>query len=268
MVVIINNKDIYPYYYKNKCHKCFSNKIIHQTWKHNNLNDKQIQLTNTWKQQYPDWEYKYWTDDMLDDYVKIEFGPVYRMWSTLTPFIKKIDCIRYMWLYTYGGIYADFDIKSLQSFEKLLDFPDAAYIPVDNFKINWKKDKDMASPALMASSSKHPFWLLMIRYICQYHYLLVKNATGPIAISNVILICYNYKKKLPFDLIFLKENKFGLGWLKSIFKKYTYHINTNDWDDNITTQTPNYNHEAIDWLNNKIENECGYDFYNFFIDNI
>ena len=268
IAVIINNKDIYPHHYKNKCQECFSHKIIHQTWKHHNLNDKQKKLVNTWKKQYPDWEYKYWTDDMLDDYVKKEFGPVYQMWSRLTPFIKKIDCIRYMWLYTYGGIYSDFDLKSLKSFEKLLKYPDAAYIPVDNFKINWKKNKDKASPALIASSSKHPFWLLCVRYICQYHHLPVKNATGPIALANVVLLCYNYKKTLPFDLIFLKENKFGLGWLKKIFRKYTYHINTNDWDDNTTEQKPNYNQEAINWLNNKIKKECGDDFYHYFINNI
>ena len=265
--ITIINKDIYEYNYTIKYKNGFKDKIIHQTWKHNNLDTKQKKFINSWKNNFPNWEYKYWTDDLLDEYVIKEFNEVYNMWVNLNPFIKKIDCIRYMWLYTYGGIYSDLDIKCLKNFEHLLQYPNAAYIPVNDFRMNWKKNTDNASPALIISCSNHPFWLLCIRYICSYHHMKVKIATGPIALTNVILICYNYKKKLPFDLIFLKENKFGIGW-KKFLKKYTYHINTNSWDDQTTKQKFKYDKNAITWLDNKIKKKCGKDFYNYYLSNL
>jgi len=92
-------------------------KIIHQTWKDDNLaTHSSIALSSRQKIQkyHEDWEYRLWTDFDIDNFienvVKSEMPHFYHIYNQLPLKIMKIDFVRYLWMYFFGGIYLDLDI--------------------------------------------------------------------------------------------------------------------------------------------------------------
>lgn len=240
-------------------------KIIHQTWKTHELTNKQLKLTNTWKTNFPDWKYKLWDDNEIDLYVKENFSELYDMWNSLDPFIKKIDSIRYMWMYHMGGIYCDFDMICYSNFENIIQ-KSSAYLLVTDFNLNWNKDKDKASPSLIISNKGNPVWLFMLRYICKVGYKDVQRSTGPKSLTN----CIRYINKLNLDcnITYLREHKFGIGLDYGTFNKYTKHYNHTVWkhgDQDKETFKPE---KAIKWLDEEIKNKCGEVKLNNFLSSI
>ena len=89
--------------------------LIHQTWKNTavstygniNLGTKS---QNSWRKEYPDFEYILWTDEKFEKYLESlnnhEWSQTY---YSLDQKIKKIDFLRYIVLYTQGGVYSDLD---------------------------------------------------------------------------------------------------------------------------------------------------------------
>lgn len=229
-------------------------KIIHQTWKTHDLSEKQVKLTNTWKKNFPDWKYKLYDDNDIDVYVKEKFPELYDMWNSLSPFIKKVDSIRYMWMYDMGGIYSDIDIECYSNFENIIK-NSSAYLMVTNFNLNWRHNTDRASPSLTISNKGNPVWLFMLRYICKVGYKDVHISTGPSSLSNCIT--YINKLDLNYDITYLKENKFGIGFDFGVFNKYTKHYNHTVWKRGQQDKESLNTDRAIKWLDEEIKNKCG-----------
>tara|TARA_Y100000389_G_scaffold23053_1_gene19690 strand:- start:2204 stop:2974 length:771 start_codon:yes stop_codon:yes gene_type:complete len=205
-------------------------KIIHQTWKTMDLNKEQQIVSDSWKNMYKGYEYILWTDESIENFVHTNFYWYLPTWNRLDPFIKKIDCIRYMWMYVYGGIYSDIDMKCLKHFDfEHKDYHGAAFIPATNTRVNWRKDANTASPALLASYPRHDFWLHMLEYISQNYERPVLKATGPCGLGNSLV---SYMKKDYDDrqtVVLLNETKFGLGFCKRLAYKYAYHYEAGTW---------------------------------------
>ena len=56
-------------------------KIIHQTWKDDNLPKAFQLLSETWREMLPGWEYRLWTDYMNREFVRTHY----------TDFLEKFD---------------------------------------------------------------------------------------------------------------------------------------------------------------------------------
>jgi len=133
-------------------------KIIHQTAmadksKWNPIWEK---CQKSWKEKFPDFEYKMWTDEDLDEFIKTNYKDFYdTVYSKYDKNIKKIDAARYFILYQYGGMYADMDFECKKNFWD--------QIPQDKVSI-----AESATPgeqyqnALMISPKGEPFWLDVI----------------------------------------------------------------------------------------------------------
>jgi len=137
--------------------ECSIPKIIHQTaprdeskwkgiWKH---------CQESWRRNFPDWEYRMWTDEDLDELIRTKYEWFYDTYSNYPKNINRFDAARYFILYEYGGIYADMDYQCLKNFEHLIPKckASAAESPFDNETYHEKYQN-----ALMASPPKHPFW--------------------------------------------------------------------------------------------------------------
>jgi FkbM family methyltransferase len=94
-------------------------KIIHQTWKTEQVPSEWTAFAESWKQHHPDWTYRLWTNADGAEFVE-QFYPQFKdtYWSYQYD-IQRADAIRYLIIYHYGGIYADLDFECLQSFESL-----------------------------------------------------------------------------------------------------------------------------------------------------
>jgi len=196
-------------------------RILHQTWKTADLSPKQRQLRRSWQQHYPKWEHVLWTDDMMEAYVQDQWHWYLPVWRQLVPFIKKVDTVRYMWMYDIGGVYADLDMECMAP----LQLTNGAYIPVGLRSVGWRYDKDEASPAFLASNPGNPVWLFVLRYIATNGHRAVMKATGPIALANVLLGLKNVSN---LDITLLSETAMGLGPFKFL-GRFAHHENHGTW---------------------------------------
>ena len=96
-------------------------KIIHQSWKTTDLStygNSAKKSQESWKKIYPDFEYKFWTDNDIVDYMKNQPHVYQRAFDDLDQNIKKMDFFRYLILHEYGGIYSDMDFIANQRIKK------------------------------------------------------------------------------------------------------------------------------------------------------
>lgn len=94
-------------------------RIIHQTWKTEAIPEKFRAWIRTWRAKNPDWEYRFWTDRELLEFVDRmypEWLPLYCSWDLG---VRRADAARYMLLDHFGGVYADIDAECVTSFEPL-----------------------------------------------------------------------------------------------------------------------------------------------------
>ena len=96
-------------------------KIIFQTWKNKTPPKKMAYWSETWRQYNPDYEYILWDDADNRRFVQEEFGWFLPTYDAYDVEIKRADAIRYMFLYKYGGIYADLDFECMKPFDTLLE---------------------------------------------------------------------------------------------------------------------------------------------------
>lgn len=90
------------------------NRIIHQIWlqpSNGESPDRYKKYTNTYRDyaEKNNWKYFCWTDEKAERFVKSEFPQYYDRYYYLDSVIKKVDCLRYMLLYSIGGLYVDMD---------------------------------------------------------------------------------------------------------------------------------------------------------------
>jgi len=132
-------------------------KIIHQTapadkskW-HPIWHDCQ----KSWKEKFPGYEYKMWTDEDLDELIKTKYAWFYPTYKGYDLKIKRIDAARYFMLYEHGGIYADMDFECVNNFEHVLEQD-----KVSIAESPWKNGPsgETHQNALMISPKGHPFW--------------------------------------------------------------------------------------------------------------
>lgn len=65
-----------------------------------------IDARNACLELHPGWEAMLWTDDNAGGFVREKFPELLQMWERYVYPIQKIDALRYMVLYEYGGEYS------------------------------------------------------------------------------------------------------------------------------------------------------------------
>lgn len=154
-------------------------KIIHQTYKTEEVPEKWKEMQKSVMDNHPDYKYILWTDEMAEDFIAKEypwFLPTYQSY----PFpIQRADVIRYFILYHFGGIYVDLDNGSRHKFDPLLAFP--AWLR--------KTEPTGVSNDIMGSIPNHPFFGKVIDNLKKYNinyfvpYLTIMYSTGPLFLS-------------------------------------------------------------------------------------
>ncbi|KAL2270551.1 hypothetical protein VTJ83DRAFT_2735 [Remersonia thermophila] len=73
--------------------------------------EKWTEVRKTCLDMHPGWHAYLWTDETADRFVKDRFPGVYDMWKGYRYPIQRIDALRYMVLYHYGGVILDMDLQ-------------------------------------------------------------------------------------------------------------------------------------------------------------
>lgn len=139
-------------------------KRIHQTWKNDCPEHWIFRKSQTSVNRFfPEWDYKLWTDEDLDQLVRTRFPEYYAGWSGLDRVIKKVDVARYFILYLHGGIYADLDFIFTQDPAPLFEDGNDLYFYQSTQAL--VKGWDFLGNAFMGSTAGQPFWLALVEHM-------------------------------------------------------------------------------------------------------
>lgn len=135
-------------------------KIIHQIWSatYRPLPKVFQTLGDTWKRDYPDWEYILWDEFAMNAFVKEQYPQYWEVYTKFPYDIQRWDAIRYLILYQMGGMYVDFDYESISSIEPIVMGKTCCFSedPVTH-KGNYGEVERYFNNAMMLSVPNHPF---------------------------------------------------------------------------------------------------------------
>lgn len=131
-------------------------RIIHQTWKTDEVPDRLKKFQRTWMDFHGSWEYKLWTDEEIDQFVRTEYPWFADYWDSYPHHIQRVDAFRYFVMHKYGGVYADLDMQCLTSFEPLVKSMSGVVLGQEG---QMHKDGMMrVGNAILISEPGHEFW--------------------------------------------------------------------------------------------------------------
>ncbi|TEB35646.1 hypothetical protein FA13DRAFT_1684265, partial [Coprinellus micaceus] len=154
-------------------------RVIHQTWKTDELPPRWKPISQACRDMMPDYEYKLWTDASSREFIATHYPWFLDTFENYKYPIQRADSIRYFVLHHYGGIYVDLDIGCLRPMDPLLQYPVVLpkTIPVG------------VSNDLMFAEKGHPFLQQTIHNLVTFDHSWVLNyptvmfSTGPMFLS-------------------------------------------------------------------------------------
>lgn len=188
-------------------------KIIHQTAPSDKSTWHPLweQCQHSWKENFPDFEYRLWSDEDIDELIKEQYTQFWDMYSNFPAHIMKIDFVRFAILHHCGGIYADMDYYCYQNFYDELS--GAAYV-VENPYGN-----DPFENSLMCSAKGAEFFMKCMELSLErYEYTKKVN---PDMLTNVSIISKDKKFGLvlrPYIVFYIT----GTQLISSAYRKYKY----------------------------------------------
>lgn len=222
-------------------------KIIHQVWEGHT--EKKIPmrlqfLARTWKEMNPDWEYHLWNGSEMEELVSTHFPHYLSLYKNFSQDVQRWDSIRYMILYTYGGVYTDLDTECFRSINPLMNDLVMGFgeePPIENLM------PVRIGNAFMASEKECGGWLKILEDIhanvIQKESVVetVMDTTGPNMINRLFarLKTENKATSLPyllvtpvskFDVKNYMYNKETASFHKKIEKAYCAHYFFGSWN--------------------------------------
>jgi hypothetical protein len=113
-------------------------KKIFQTYKvpFNDLSDNAKKLIQGWKRNNPSYEYHYYSDQDIEDFIIQYFdNQWYERYMSLKYPVMKADVFRVLAIYIYGGFYVDLDMKSTRPIRLLNTKDTFACIGLHNYAL-------------------------------------------------------------------------------------------------------------------------------------
>ncbi|KAH7123273.1 glycosyltransferase family 32 protein [Dactylonectria estremocensis] len=191
-------------------------KLFHQSWKTNTLPAKFQRWSDSCREAHPDWEWVLWTDDDNLRLVKEHFPWLEETYLDLPGPIYRADLARNLYMYKFGGVYADLDTECLLDTTDGLESYDVKFSGHANLtasdvtnttkvaifgRMGSDTTFEQSIPnAWMAASPAHPFFLRPLEFAHHeldksnnfFYKLLFKtpnaeHITGPIALRKTIL---------------------------------------------------------------------------------
>ena len=156
-------------------------KIIHQTYKDENIPEHWLAAQQSCIDLHPDYEYRLWTDDQSRDFIQAEYPWFLDTFVNYAYPIQRADAIRYFVLSHYGGIYIDLDDGCNRRLDPLLSY--SAWV-------RRTKPTGISNDA-MGSVPQHPFFLRVTKRLQSFDrhwvlpYITIMYSTGPLFLSVV-----------------------------------------------------------------------------------
>ncbi|CCH57849.1 hypothetical protein TBLA_0A00490 [Henningerozyma blattae CBS 6284] len=180
-------------------------KIIHQTYKTENIPKHWVAGQQRCKDLHPDYKYILWTDEMSLQFIKEEYPWFLETFKSYKYPIERADAIRYFVLYHYGGVYIDLD----DGCERRLD-------PMMSSNAFLRRTNPSGvSNDVMGSIPGHPFFKKVMHSLKSYNrnyffvpYLTIMCSTGPLFVSMIWVQFKRWGVPLNGDIKILQPNDY------------------------------------------------------------
>jgi hypothetical protein len=192
-------------------------KKIFQTWESREVSDGMYNAVQSWIEKNPDWEYHFFDDDDLREFIKEHFPKkVLMAYDSLNPGAYKADLWRLCVLYIHGGVYADIKSILLMSLNEIIP-KDASFIVCKDKSFRYQEFDGYIYNAFICTKPKHPFIKKIIDKLIanvevEYYGNDQLSPTGPGAFGKGLNIALNREE----------TNDVSLGQFN--FKNDTYYI--------------------------------------------
>lgn len=168
-------------------------RIIHQTWKDESP-PPGPGSPDSWRRLNPGWDYRFWTDRGLRDFVAADFPELLALYDSYPNPVQRADLGRYCLLSRFGGVYADIDTTCVAPLEPLAG--DTRVVlsrePAGHAVLHASARglPTMYFNGTMASPAGHPFWREVIG-LCQimapHARRDVLESTGPLLLTGAVV---------------------------------------------------------------------------------
>ena len=197
-------------------------KIIHYTFKNNNLPQEILNVIEENKRMCPNCEFRFYDDNDCYEFIKNNFEPVVlEAYSKINPIYgaMKADFFRYCVLYKLGGIYIDIKTKIHVPIFNLIRPNDICLLDIPKRLETFRKcAKPTYEQWLLIFVKDHPYLNCMINLMIHY----IKHKYNPTKICKQIM---NTKQKI---MNITGPDAFAKAIYMSIFKqKHILHRHIN-----------------------------------------
>ncbi|WP_080903078.1 glycosyltransferase family 32 protein [Parabacteroides sp. Marseille-P3160] len=171
--------------------------IIHQIWSgiDGPLPERFQILGETWKRDYPAWDYEFWDNTRMDLFVKNNYPQYMEMYNEFPYNIQRWDAIRYLILEKIGGMYVDFDYESIRPIDVIIKDKTCCFASEPKEHLSIFNKNMYINNALMGAVPDHPFIHEIIQKIFDAEWRKrpfvskmeeVLNTTGPLFITDLL----------------------------------------------------------------------------------
>ncbi|TAG72621.1 MAG: hypothetical protein EAZ26_03985, partial [Runella slithyformis] len=97
---------------------------FHQIWLGNKPIPRSLNgYSQTWRDKHPDWGFELWDDAKSNTLIQHKYPHWWLLYESLPYLTQRVDIIKYLVLYEFGGVYIDFDCECLKPIDALLTHP-------------------------------------------------------------------------------------------------------------------------------------------------
>lgn len=98
--------------------------IFHQIWLgKNNIPTFLKNYSKTWKEKHENWKYIFWNDVNSRLLIEKKYASILPIFDDAPYLTQKVDIVKYIVLFEFGGVYIDFDCECLSPIDNLLTHP-------------------------------------------------------------------------------------------------------------------------------------------------
>lgn len=129
-------------------------RIVHQLWKVDSVPSRWREAVQSVRRYHKGWEYRLWTDALMDQHVRAEHPELYRVFSGLERHIMRVDVFRYVLMHDFGGLYCDLDYEFVRPY----DYAGADVVLSLEYDVAYGDDVNQIANYVFASVPGHRLW--------------------------------------------------------------------------------------------------------------
>jgi mannosyltransferase OCH1-like enzyme len=173
--------------------------IIHQTWKtKTGLSDRHAFWRASFQDVNPGFSHPIYDDADNLSLVQEKAPSLLEAYQAFPHEIYRVDMVRALYLFLFGGFYADLDFQCLRPFDKYCVMPRLLFGRMGTFQKDENFEHEFPN-ALMGSPPFDGFWLFYLSSILRAQAAMaaggearVEHVTGPVALRQALLAYTEY----------------------------------------------------------------------------